>query len=74
MVTVAEAEADGAEVVSDGPTGASPSVLVSESKGGGGRERLAGVVGNAACSQAPCSGVNGGGVELMMATATNRER
>ena len=73
MVTVV-VEADDVEVVSDGAREASSSVLVSEIKGGGRRERLADVVGNAACSQATCSGVNGGGVELMVTTATNRER
>ena len=47
-------------------------VYVSDSKGGGGRGRLADAVGNVACSQDTCSGVNGGGVELMMATGGHR--
>ena len=56
---------------SNGTTEAPPVPLVSDSKGGGGRGRLADAVGNVACSQETCSGVNGGGDELMMTTATD---
>ena len=68
MVAV-DVEADNEAPESDGTTGALSVPLVLDTKGGGG---LAVAVGNVACSQETCSGVNGGGVELILATATNR--
>ena len=53
---------------------ATSAALVSDTKSRGGCGRLADAVGNATCSQATCSGVNGGAVALMIATVTDRQR